>query len=217
MRILLLANSQVDAFLVRALRELNHVVEIRGAVEPPLFDTEENPDCVILDLSSPSPDWAARAAAAWPASFHIQVVDQDDQSAKVAALRAGADACHARPLEIREIGERLEAAARRSRGRGALFALSGPEQRLFIDGLSIPLTRREYQIVELLAREPGEALGAEEISTRIWGADEARDPAGVRACISRLSGRIERAHGWRLIRGERGRGYRLQPRPRDTD
>ena len=182
-----------------------------------MIDASENPDCVVLDLASPSPVWAARAAAAWPASFHIQVVDQDNQPAKVAALRAGADACHARPFEIREIGEKLEAASRRSRGGGALFALSGSEQRLVIDDLSIPLARREYVIVELLARRPGEALSAEEISTRIWGADDAREPAGVRACISRLSGRIERAHGWRLIRGERGRGYRLQPRPRDTD
>lgn len=217
MRIFYLATIEGDVRLIRALKELGHVVESRFEDDLPTDAAEDGPDCVIVDLAAPSPIWAARLAAAHPSAFHIQIVSSEDRAAGVQALRAGADAWFARPLQIREISAKLEGAARRlaADGAPAPFKLSGQEQCLHIRDEAVPLTRTEYLIVDLLARHPGQVLTAEEIARRIWGEDDRRNPAGLRACVSRLATRIEREHGWRLIQGERGRGYRLAPQPRN--
>jgi DNA-binding response OmpR family regulator len=214
-RICYLSTIEADGRLIRALKELGHVVESRFGDDLSTDGLADGPDCVILDLSAPSPIWAARLAAVHPGAFHIQIVTREDRAAGAKALRAGADAWFARPLQIREIGAKLEGAARRlgADGTGAPFRLSGQEQRLYILGEPVPLTRSEYLIVDLLARHPGQVLTAEEISERLWPEEGGRNPASTRACVSRLVSKVERAHGWRLILSERGRGYRLAASP----
>jgi DNA-binding response OmpR family regulator len=197
--------------VVKALRELNHIVAEDGwpleSVAP-----DDPFDATIADSPSPSPALAARFAADWPEAFHIQIVDADDQALRIAALRAGADACFARPVHARELGGKLDAMARRSRGAVAGESNAGvalANQSLTVAGVRVSLSRREFLIVELLSREPGRIFTAEEIHDRVWGGDDQDDAVSVRACVSRLNTRLARAHGWWLIRGQRGRGYRL--------
>jgi len=212
MRLLYLATSGIDRRFLKALQELGHAVECQAAEDAGHTDA---PEGVIIDLVLPSPEWAARLAATWPAAFHVQLVRTNERAS--AALRAGADACFARPLEVREIAGRLEAAARRAKSDTAedAFALSPRDRRLMTGGQTLQLTPREYLIVELLARRPGQVLSAEEIGAHIWGTEASGDPARVRASISRLATRSLRLHGWRLVSGGRGRGYRLEARHGD--
>lgn len=212
MRLLYLIGGEADGHLLKALRELGHTVEVARAEDILSVGETDDPDGVIVDLRAPSPDWAAKLASMWPSAFQVQVTGETAPDLAAATLRAGADACFVRPLEVREIAGRLEAAARR-RAIGGGVTLQ--DRRLVIDGEAIDLAPRERLIVEILAQRPGRVLTAEEIGERIWGAEAVGDPASIRAAISRLGARVLREHGWRLIVGERGRGYRFQPRRGD--
>jgi DNA-binding response OmpR family regulator len=203
-RLLYLFRGAPDERLDKGLRESGHAVELRPADDAGFAEAE--PDAVIVDVPAPSVDGARRLATRWPDAFHIQAADRATPIEAARALRSGADACFARPLELREIIGRLEAAARRrtpSPVRGG---------RLALDGEVIPLTPREQAIVEALARQPGGVLTTQEIGDAVWGEDALVDPATVRAAISRLSARVLARHGWRLVTAERGRGYRFDPR-----
>jgi DNA-binding response OmpR family regulator len=204
MRLLYLFDGTPDPRMEKGLRELGHVVEIDRAEDADAL--EALPDAVVVDLSEPSAGWAARLAAAWPGAFHVQVVHAATSHQIAEALRGGADACFVRPLELREIAGRLEAAARR-RSPSPLR-----DGALVLDGEVILLTPREQMIVEFMARRPGQVLTAEEIGDAVWGLAGGVDPATVRAAISRLQTRIFRRRGWRLIAGQRGHGYRFEPR-----
>ena len=207
MRLLYLFGAKPDAHLVKGLRELGHAVEAEWAEHAD--GLEAQPDAVIVDLAAPSADWAARLAAAWPGAFHVQVVRAAAPGQIAGALRGGADACFARPLELREIAGRLEAAARR-RSPSPLH-----DGALTLDGEVVPLAPREQMIVELLALGPGQVLTAQEIGDAAWASTGGVDPATARAAISRLNARVLRQSGWRLIASERGRGYRYDPRRGD--
>jgi DNA-binding response OmpR family regulator len=203
-RLLYLFRRAPDERLDKGLRELGHAVEAAPAEAASTLEAE--PDAVIVEVTAPCADLARRLAETWPLAFHIQVAERTTASETASALRSGADACFVRPLELREIGGRLEAAARRLPG--------SPMQggRLALDGGVIQLTPREQAIVETLARRPGSVLTTREIGDAVWGADALVDPATVRAAISRLSARIFARYGWRLVSAERGRGYRFDPR-----
>jgi DNA-binding response OmpR family regulator len=204
MRLLYLFDGAPDPRVERGMRELGHALDIERAEDADAL--EALPDAVVVDLAAPSAGWAARLATAWPGAFHVQVVHAATSRQIAEALRGGADACFVRPLELREIAGRLEAAARR-RSPSPLR-----DGALVLDGEVVPLTPRERMIVELLARRPGQVLTAQEIGDAVWGLAGGVDPATVRAAISRLQTRISRRLGWRLIAGQRGHGYRFEPR-----
>jgi DNA-binding response OmpR family regulator len=206
--VLYLTTGEADSLLLKALRELGHAVDVARVEDLSSIESPEDLDCVIADLRAPSPDLAAAMTATWPLAFHIQLATTSDPIGAANALRAGADACFARPLELREIVGRLDAAARR-RSTTSAFVLEG--RQLEIHGERISLTANEALIVETLARNPGQIFNVEQIGERIWGVAAAAEPSSVRAAISRLNLRALRQHGWRLIVGERGRGYRFQP------
>jgi two-component system, OmpR family, response regulator len=203
-RLLYLFRDTPDERLDKGLRELGHSIELAPAEAASVADVD--PDAVIVEASAPSADLARRLATIWPAAFHIQAADRTTPAETAAALRSGADVCFARPLELREIAVRLEAAARRL----APSPLKGG--RLMLDGEAISLSPREQAIVEVLARRPGSVLATREIGDAVWGADALVDPATVRAAISRLSARVLARHGWRIVSAVRGRGYRFDPR-----
>jgi DNA-binding response OmpR family regulator len=206
-RLLYLFTAAPDPRLDKGLRELGHAVEAESSEDAEGLEAQA--DAVIIDLAAPSAEWAVRLAALWPEAFHVQVVQAATPRQVAGALRGGADACFARPLELRELAGRLDAAARR-RSPSPLR-----DGALVLNGEAVSLTPREQMIVELLARRPGLVLTAQEIGEAVWGPAGGTDAATVRAAISRLQIRIWRQSGWRLIASERGRGYRYDPRRGD--
>ena len=72
---------------------------------------------------------------------------------------------------------------------------------------------KEFQIMELLARDPGRAVSTDEFCKRIWGWEESPDMSVVRVHISSLRKKLAEVSAGVVIHGERGVGYSLQDAP----
>jgi DNA-binding response OmpR family regulator len=84
----------------------------------------------------------------------------------------------------------------------------------FVESRSIDLTRREFELIELLASAQGRVLEREEIYQRVWGYAMARGDRSVDVFVRKLRQKLEKASPqWRYIHTHFGIGYRFAPEP----
>jgi len=82
------------------------------------------------------------------------------------------------------------------------------QYQAFVGGTSLRLTRREFELVELLARGGGETFERELICTRLWGPAGARNDRTLDVFVHKLRRKLERASpGWRYVHTHWGHGY----------
>jgi DNA-binding response OmpR family regulator len=149
----------------------------------------------------------------------------DALAARVRGLRLGVDDWVTKPCHPEEVVARLEAIVRRRRPMAAR-AEGGPlvvgeieihpsRFQAYVGGVSAELTRREYELVLLLAEADGLVLEREEIYERVWGYSMARGDRSVDVFVRKLRQKLERvAPGRRFIHTHFGVGYRLAAEPR---
>ncbi|HZO05648.1 MAG TPA: response regulator transcription factor, partial [Solirubrobacterales bacterium] len=143
---------------------------------------------------------------------------------RVKGLRLGVDDWMTKPCHPEEAMARLEAAARRRR-RGRPAAERGPivtgeleirsdRYQAFVDGDSLDLTRREFELLHLLAEARGQVLEREAIYQRVWGYAMAHGDRSVDVFIRKLRQKLEkRSPSWAYIHTHFGVGYRFDPEP----
>jgi hypothetical protein len=150
--------------------------------------------------------------------------DQSTVAQRVRALRLGADDWVSKPCHAEELIARIEAVVRRRRRSSEIasppvvigeLALVPGEFQATVGDTALELTRREFELLELLATEAGKVLTREEIYERVWGFAMARRPVDrrVRAQAAaeareRFARLAVRAHALRHripLRGGRGR------------
>ena len=137
-------------------------------------------------------------------------------SDRIAGLDAGADDCVAKPFDLGELEARLRALLRRSSpladGDAPAFAeirLDAGRHGAAVGERFAALTRTEYQLLELLLRNPGRVLPHSLIYDRVWGYDFGAASNALRVYVGYLP--RARAHGARrLIHTVRGVGYVLR-------
>jgi DNA-binding response OmpR family regulator len=84
----------------------------------------------------------------------------------------------------------------------------------FVEGRSADLTRREFELLQLLAEARGLVLQREEIYQRVWGYAMAHGDRSVDVFVRKVRQKLERlSPGWRYIHTHFGIGYRFQPQP----
>jgi DNA-binding response OmpR family regulator len=117
---------------------------------------------------------------------------------------------------------RVEAVSRRRR-RGRSDTESGPlvageleiradQFQAFVSGGSLDLTRREFELLHLVAEAKGQVLERETIYQRVWGYAMAHGDRSVDVFIRKLRQKLEkRSPGWRYIHTHFGVGYRFDP------
>jgi DNA-binding response OmpR family regulator len=90
-----------------------------------------------------------------------------------------------------------------------------PDQfQAFVGGRSVELTRREFEVLHLLADAEGRVLQREDIYQRVWGYAMAHGDRSVDVFVRKLRSKIERAEPrWSYIHTHFGIGYRFQPEP----
>jgi DNA-binding response OmpR family regulator len=85
----------------------------------------------------------------------------------------------------------------------------------FADGRSVDLTRREFEVIQLLAHAEGKVLQREEIYQQVWGYAMAHGDRSVDVFIRKLRQKLEGASpDWKYIHTHFGVGYRFDPEPR---
>jgi len=147
-------------------------------------------------------------------------------SQRVRALRLGVDDWIGKPCHPEEVVARIESVVRRRR-RGQPQPQAGPmvsgeleiradRFQAFVGDRSIELTRREFELLHLLADATGQVLEREEIYQRVWGYAMAHGDRSVDVFIRKLRQKLERrSSGWTYIHTHFGVGYRFDPEPVD--
>ena len=145
---------------------------------------------------------------------------------RVRGLRLGVDDWIAKPCHPEEVMARIEAVSRRRR-RSRPGAEAGPlvaaeleiradQFQAFVSGESLDLTRREFELLQLLAEAEGQVLEREAIYQRVWGYAMAHGDRSVDVFIRKLRQKLERlSPGWSYIHTHFGVGYRFDPEPAD--
>jgi DNA-binding response OmpR family regulator len=88
----------------------------------------------------------------------------------------------------------------------------------FVGGSSLDLTRREFELIELLAAAEGRVLEREEIYSRLWGYTMVRGDRSVDVFVRKLRQKLEKASPrWRYIHTHFGIGYRFAAESLDVD
>lgn len=140
---------------------------------------------------------------------------------RVRGLRLGADDWVTKPCHPEEVLARAEAVVRR-RKRAEVRADLGPlvvgevelrpdRYQSYIGGESIELTKKEFELMHLLAEAGGKVLDREQIYERVWGYSMVRGDRSVDVFVRKLRKKLERhSPSWRYIHTHFGVGYRLQ-------
>jgi DNA-binding response OmpR family regulator len=141
---------------------------------------------------------------------------------RVRGLRLGADDWVTKPCHPEEVIARVEAVVRRRKraevpqDRGPLVAgeleIRADQYQAFVGGHNLELTRREFELLELLAEAHGRVLQREEIYQRVWGYAMAHGDRSVDVFVRKLRQKLESASpAWKYIHTHFGIGYRFQP------
>jgi DNA-binding response OmpR family regulator len=147
---------------------------------------------------------------------------------RVRALRLGADDWLGKPCHPEELIARIEAVVRRGRaatgptGRPAMEAgdlsIRSDQFQAFVGVRSLDLTRREFELIRLLADNAGHVLEREAIYQRVWGYAMAHGDRSVDVFVRKLRQKLERGSPqWRYIHTHFGVGYRFAPQRVDAD
>jgi DNA-binding response OmpR family regulator len=182
-------------------------------------------NAIVIDLAVLGPDawtYLERLCSTLPGLGIVVCTGQSTVAQRVRGLRLGADDWLAKPCHPEELIARVEAVVRRRRRAEARVDTAPlvlgeveirPDQfQAFVGGVSLDLTRREFELMQLLADAPGQVLQREEIYQRVWGYAMAHGDRSVDVFIRKLRQKLERASpGWRYIHTHFGIGYRLAP------
>jgi two-component system response regulator MprA len=178
------------------------------------------PDAVVLDLGMPDVDGlevCRRLRLLGNRVPILMLTAREQVSDRVAGLDAGADDYLVKPFDVDELKARLRALLRRSGPDGDPDELSFAEIRLdsarhgaAVGEMFTELTRTEYQLLELLLRNPRQVLSHSLIYDRVWGYDFGAASNALRVYVGYLRRKLQDAGARPLIHTVRGVGYVLR-------
>jgi len=210
---------QILRALLTNLRGAGYEVFTAETAEGALAEAAmRQPDAIILDLVLPDGNGTdvCRELRTWTAAPVIVLSAVGDESAKVAALDAGADDYVTKPFGIDELLARLRAALRRVDVTQEPVLTVGDltvdleKRSVTVAGQRVQLTPHEFDLLALLARNPGKLLTHATILREVWGPQYGRESNYLHVYVSQLRRKIETDPARpRYIVTEPGAGYRL--------
>ncbi len=186
-------------------------------------------NAVVVDLAVLGPQgwtYLDKLCARLPGLGVIVCTGPSSVAQRVRGLRLGADDWVTKPCHPEELIARVEAVVRR-RKRAEARSEAGPvlvgeveirpdQFQAFVAGRSIDLTRREFELIQLLAEAEGQVLQREEIYQRVWGYAMVHGDRSVDVFVRKLRQKLEKVSPrWRYIHTHFGIGYRFAPEPLD--
>jgi two-component system response regulator MprA len=183
-------------------------------------------DAVILDVWLPDgngPDFCRSWRSEGLLVPVLMLTARADVASRVRGLDAGADDYLGKPFAHLELLARLRALLRRGGGwarerrlvRGPLRVDFGRRQAWLGEG-EVPLTRREFEVLERLSWAKGHAVSRDDLLGEIWGEASPEAAASLEVIVARLRRKLEGGQRESLIRTVRGFGYALAPGAEDT-
>ncbi|MHB8733144.1 MAG: response regulator transcription factor [bacterium] len=213
--------ARIRSLLKRGLTEEGYAVETADDGDAGLTRARGSAyDLIILDLHLPKRDGldVCRTLRAEGMGAPILMLTARDAVAeRVLGLDAGADDYLTKPFAFEELLARIRALLRReSATRPAVLQAADlvldPATRTATRGdRTIVLTTREYQLLLLLMRHPGQVLTRTTIEERVWGPGVTVESNVVDAFIRLLRRKVDQGHQKPLIHTARGAGYVIRP------
>ncbi|MGX1543044.1 response regulator transcription factor [Streptomyces adustus] len=182
---------------------------------------EAPPDVLVLDVSMPGTSGIEVCARLRADSQDLPVLmlsALDETADRIAGLQAGGDDYLVKPFALQELVLRLRALLRRRPPAGEVLRVAGlvidPAARTALrDGRSLELTRREFELLEVLARNAGLVLTRDQLLERVWGYDVDVRTDAVDTFVSYLRRKLEADGQRRLVHTVRGVGFVLRGEP----
>lgn len=182
---------------------------------------EKPPSLIILDLMLPGMD-------GMEVTSHIRkenntpilmLTARDSLNDRVQGLDSGADDYMVKPFELEELLARIRSLLRRSQTERSVvlkfmdLKLDTTTRQAERGDRMIPLTTKEYELLELFLRNPRQILSREMIFDRVWGYDFGGESNVLDVYIRYLRQKLEGDTDSRLIHTIRGTGYVLSENP----
>ena len=220
-RILLVEDERATAhMLAKGLREHAHAVDVaHDGDRASLHLTDVDYDIVVLDVMLPRRSGLEVCRQLRASGRRVPVLmltARDGVEARIEGLDSGADDYLTKPFDFGELLARIRALARRGHQPIAPEQLAaGPltidcaARQLFLDGVRVPLTAREFALIEYLARRPGQVVSRGDIARHVW--DDSHNPLSnvIDVYVQRLRRKIDVPGRPSMIRARRGEGYQL--------
>jgi two-component system OmpR family response regulator len=219
-RLLVVEDEPALAATIRqGLTEAGFAVDVAATGTEGLWAAQATPyDCVVLDIMLPGLSGyrvvrSLRAAEVWTPVLMLTAKDGEYDEAD--AFDLGADDYLTKPFSFVVLIARIRALVRRGRpARPAVLvagdlALDPARRSVTRCGQNIPMTPREFSVLEFLMRHPGEVVRKADIMNGVWDSGYSGDPNIVEVYIRYLRTKIDIPFGREAIETVRGVGYRL--------
>ena len=215
MRVLVVEDDPAVAVpLVEGMRrngfDVDHVAYATHVL--PAVTASAGVDVVLLDLGLPDGDGLdvlreVRRVSDVPV---IIATARGDEADRIVGLELGADDYVVKPFSVRELAARVRAVSRRRRTESTVgserVVIDRVKHEVLIDGQSVDLTAKEFDLLAVLAEEPGRAVPRQELFSRVW------DPVWVgtgKTLDVHVASLRKKLGDPALIETVRGVGYRL--------
>lgn len=214
MRVLVVEDhKEVVEVVTRALGKDDHRVFAASSLdEADAALATETFDALVLDLGLPDGSglaWCKRIRGEGLSTPILVLTAQSAVGTRVAGLDAGADDFLAKPFAVAELRARVRALGRRApvhtmhRFTSKDVQLDFATRRALVADREVPLTAREWKIVEILTSRGGRVVQRSEILEMLWGDRTESSEASLEVLV----GRIRKKLGLSFIRTVRGEGY----------
>jgi two-component system OmpR family response regulator len=204
------------ALLREGLRRQGMGVDVAGTGDEAVMRaTSTNYDVILLDVMLPGPDGfevcrRLRARAVWSPTLMLTALD--DVENRVRGLDSGADDYLVKPFSLEELLARIRALIRRGAPPRPTVLTVGDlrldpaARRVWHAGAELSLTTREFAMLELFMRHPGEVLSRFELLEHVWDDSYENRSNVIEVYVGYLRDKLDRE----TIETVRGAGYRLR-------
>jgi two-component system response regulator RegX3 len=176
---------------------------------------QEDPNVVVLDLGLPDGDGldVLKEIRRFSDVPVIILTARGEETDRIVGLELGSDDYMVKPFSVRELAARIRAISRRRRAEPASeagrIAVDRVRHSVTVDGNPVDLTAKEFELLSVLAEEPGRVISRQELFSRVWDPVWTGTGKTLDVHIASLRRKLGDAD---LIETVRGVGYRMVER-----
>lgn len=215
-------DGEINGIICESLRSSGYVcTDAYSGTEARMLLDARAFDLVICDLMLPGIPGEEVVKIAKSRGIPLIVVSaKTDTADKVALLELGADDYLTKPFDLEELAARVAVQLRKTnapsrsesgRTRVGAWSIDTMARTLSVNGAEVPLTRIEYNILEVLALHPNRVYTRPELFELAWGVPYESDDNTVNVHLSTLRSKLKPSGTDRYIKTVWGVGFKLVP------